>query len=183
MSNPQRINPYLNIDQDGGLVTIDHSHHQMHRGNYYNAGYTWTALADNGTAQLFIVAPANAYVHIVWRATVGGDSLGFLYEGTTVTGGSGTGISAWSTNRYRNAGVAGTKVFHGPEGVNVTGTGLIYSSYIPAGAGPRSIGGEMRQGSEWQLSAGNTYLMRMVNHGGGTKTAMLDLEWYEDTDL
>ena len=178
MSDP-RTNPYYLLGDDGELVASDIVHKHIHDGNYFNVMHTWTALADNGTAQMLIVPPANSAMHVTWRATVGGDSYGFLYEGTVITGASGTALSAHRVNR-QIGGTGAAKIFYGVEGVSATGTPLITSSYIAGGAGPLSVGGEARAGSEWPLSAGGRYLMRLVNHGGGAKTAMIDLEWYED---
>jgi hypothetical protein len=178
MTNP-RVNPYFLFDHEGGIVNVPYTQYRQHEGGYFAAAFTWTALADNGTGELLIIPPTAHHIHLSWGVTVGGDSLGFLYEGVGVTGKSGTAVNAHSTNR-NISNPPHTKVFHGPEGISATGEPLYLSSFLPGGIGPRTVGGQANVDARWGLSAGGAYLMRIANHGGGSKTAMISLGWYED---
>lgn len=165
---------------DGALVTIPLEHARVHNANMFRAGYFWTSVDNNGTAEVLFACGASA-AHMSIQAAVGGDFYGTIYEGTTVTGASGTAMTGFCMNRMSpRTGL--TKVYHGPEGISVTGTPIAPTQYIVGGGGPQSQGGGGRTNAEWIFSAGGNYLVRMVNKAGASKSLNIIAEWYETSD-
>jgi len=163
---------------EGRLGVIDHAHREIHKGRSYHAAHLWAAIADDATAQV-LVSTSGYECHMVPQASVGGDFFAYIYEGTVVTGASGTAVTAFCQNRQAPI-AASAQVFHGPEGISATGTAIVPGQLLAGGGGPKSPGGAAQSRSEWIFSANQNYLIRFVNKAGGTKAASVTLEWYED---
>ena len=163
---------------EAGLITIDYVHWRVHESQMHIVNYVNTALASNATASVLFAVGVSA-AHSTIQRSMGGNSLSYLYEGATVTGASGTGITAYCLNRQA-PGPLNVKFFAGPEGVSATGTAIGGVIFHPGGGGPQANGSTLRPGTEWVFAPNKNYLMQVVNLTNGAIPVGLSMEWYEE---
>jgi hypothetical protein len=158
----------------GAVVMIDYSHHEIHDGNHYKAGFMDVTMDTNDVIDLLFVTPDTA-THAHWALTAQSTGVATveLYEGTTATGG--TAVTIW--NRDRNsAKTAGVTVFHTPT---VTDAGTKMSTRWIGGTGFRTdVSGEHRGDSEFILKQNTKYLVRATANTDSIKVA-IGGDWYE----
>jgi hypothetical protein len=103
----------------------------------------------------------------------GGDAMGFLYEGSVVTGG--TAITA--LNKNRNSLVTSQSAALSNPTVTTLGTPIL-SQILIGGQGKKAGGGAVGS-SDLILKPLTTYLFRLTNINGTAHAAEIVLEWYE----
>ena len=164
------------FDREGGLRTIDHAHHEVHDGNYFHVNKTFE-MGANDTGQVLFRITGAKVPHISITRTFGANAYYELWEGCTVTGASGTALTAYCMNRSALLSPS-VKFFFGPEGISATGTALIGTEFIAGGAGASKVGQVNRPNTEWVLAGSKTYLVRFV--ALAAQTAHVAFEWYEE---
>jgi hypothetical protein len=102
-----------------------------------------------------------------------GDAMGFLYEGSVVTGG--TAITA--LNKNRNSLVTSQSAALSNPTVTTLGTPIL-SQILIGGQGKKAGGGAVGS-SDLILKPLTTYLFRLTNVNGTDHAAEIVLEWYE----
>ena len=102
-----------------------------------------------------------------------GDAVGFLYEGSVVTGG--TAITA--LNKNRNSLVTSQSAALSNPTVTTLGTPIL-SQILIGGQGKKAGGGAVGS-SDLILKPLTTYLFRLTNVNGTDHAAEIVLEWYE----
>jgi hypothetical protein len=102
-----------------------------------------------------------------------GDAMGFLYEGSVVTGG--TAITA--LNKNRNSLVTSQSAALSNPTVTTLGTPIL-SQILIGGQGKKAGGGAVGS-SDLILKPLTTYLFRLTNINGTAHAAEIVLEWYE----
>lgn len=163
----------------GAPAVLDYAHHEIHEGSTFVASYKSpdaSPVADNGTV-LFILTTHALYAHIEFRAACGGDAEGELYEGTTVTAGTGAALTAYNKNRSSlTISTVGVR-----RGMTIVGAGtLIENEFLPGGTGPLAVGGASTSRAEWILAPNTVYMVRITNRSGGAQPMSLAAEWYEE---
>jgi len=102
-----------------------------------------------------------------------GNAMGFLYEGSVVTGG--TAITA--LNKNRNSLVTSQSAALSNPTVTTLGTPIL-SQILIGGEGKKAGGGAIGS-SDLILKPLTTYLFRLTNINGTAHAAEIVLEWYE----
>jgi hypothetical protein len=102
-----------------------------------------------------------------------GNAMGFLYEGSVVTGG--TAITA--LNKNRNSLVTSQSAALSNPTVTTLGTPIL-SQILIGGEGKKAGGGDVGS-SDLILKPLTTYLFRLTNVNGTAHAAEIVLEWYE----
>jgi hypothetical protein len=131
-----------------------------------------------------LAAGANIDIAIAWASGVspklsvsglcGGNAMGYLYEGSTVTGG--TPATALNINRNFSAVASQSAALINPT-VTTTGTELLRQILI-GGTGKKAGGGDTNS-PLIILKPLTTYLFRLTNVNGTSHAAEILLEWYE----
>ena len=171
-----------NLTQDltGALAVIAYAHHEIHGGSTFLVSYKSPDAAnipDNGTIAFVITVHAK-YAHMLFRAACGGDMEGELYEGTTVTAGTGVGMFEYNKNRASTK--ANTVGVRRDMTVVAAGT-LLENEFIPGGTGGNAVGGASMARAEWILAPGTVYMVRVTNRAGNAQPMSLAVEWYEES--
>jgi len=174
--------PDGNLTQDltGALAVIDYAHHEIHEGSTFLVSYKSpdaNPIADNATIS-YIITTHGKYAHLLARGGCGGDAEAALYEGTTVTAGTGTAMTAFNKNRA--SAKAPTVGVRRDMTVDTVGT-LIENEFIPGGTGPQAVGGAGVSRAEWVLAPNTIYMVRITNRAGNAQPASLAIEWYEES--
>lgn len=167
-------------DIDGALVAVLYQHHEIHEGSTFLVSYKSpdaAPVADNGTI-LFIITTHAKYAHMAFRAACGGDMEGELYEGTTVT--AGTGFAMVEYNKNRASAKAATVGVRRQMTIVAVGT-LIENEFVPGGTGPQAVGGAAATRAEWVLAPNTVYMVRITNRAGNAQPMSLAIEWYEES--
>jgi hypothetical protein len=102
-----------------------------------------------------------------------GNAIGFLYEGSVVTGG--TAITA--INKNRNSVITSQSAALSNPTVTTLGTPIL-SQILIGGEGKKAGGGDVGS-SDLILKPLTTYLFRLTNVNGTAHAAEIVLEWYE----
>jgi hypothetical protein len=102
-----------------------------------------------------------------------GNAMGFLYEGSVVTGG--TAITA--LNKNRNSLITSQSAALSNPTVTTLGTPIL-SQILIGGEGKKAGGGAIGS-SDLILKPLTTYLFRLTNINGTAHAAEIVLEWYE----
>jgi len=160
------------------MQTIEYSHHEIHAGSHYKAGFMNTDLDTDATVQLLFVTPnTTKWAHWTLTAQATGSAKIEVYEGTSVSA-NGTAVTRWNRNR-NSTNTSTTLVYHTPT-VTTSGTKMI-TKYIGSEGFRSNIGGEHRGDSEFMLLQNTKYLLVLtaisddiVGSVGG--------DWYEHTD-
>jgi len=162
----------------GGIVVTEHTHHEVHEGEAFNASYLVPHGSEvaNDAAQDFLFVTGTKTAHAFINIAVGGDCDALLYEGTTASA-NGTGLAELNLNRT-STNTATATAFHTPT-VTTEGT-LLQQKFLPGGVGPLAPGSSHSAGAEWILKASTKYLVRVTNRSGGAIQLSIMAEWYEE---
>jgi hypothetical protein len=130
-------------------------------------------LPDDESIDIAIAFAAGVTPNISISGLCAGDAMGFLYEGSVVTGG--TAITA--LNKNRDSVITSQSAALSNPTVTTLGT-LILSQILIGGQGKKAGGGAIGS-SDLILKPLTTYLFRLTNVNGTAHAAEIILEWYE----
>jgi hypothetical protein len=130
-------------------------------------------LPDGQSIDIAIAFAAGVTPNISISGLCAGDAMGFLYEGSVVTGG--TAITA--LNKNRNSLVTSQSAALSNPTVTTLGTPIL-SQILIGGQGKKAGGGAVGS-SDLILKPLTTYLFRLTNVNGTDHAAEIVLEWYE----
>jgi hypothetical protein len=130
-------------------------------------------LPDDESIDIAIAFAAGVTPNISISGLCAGDAMGFLYEGSVVTGG--TAITA--LNKNRNSLVTSQSAALSNPTVTTLGTPIL-SQILIGGQGKKAGGGAIGS-SDLILKPLTTYLFRLTNINGTAHAAEIILEWYE----
>ena len=175
----------------GGVVIVDHAHHEVHEGHAFTCRFTDTVMGDTDTIILaFKTMSVPIYIHMQTKfSTLVGGNLQ-IWEGATWT--TNTGTVAPIICRNRGYGCARSKILEDKTATpaftvtgnilsNVTGlnTGSATSLYNEYAFG---IKGKIEAGergvSEFVLKSDTKYAFVFTAIGASNKAAVT-LDWYE----
>lgn len=138
----------------------------------YNYPYT-NPLASGSSLDIAIAFASGVSPQISINGLCGGDAIGYLYEGATVTGG--TALTA--INKNRNSLI--TSQSAALLNPTVTNTGTMILNQILIGGSGKKAGGGQTGSSDLILKPLTTYLFRITNVNGTAHVAEMILEWIE----
>jgi len=156
------------------VITIDYSHHEIHGGSHFKAGFQDSAMNTSETIEIMFVTP-DTTKHAHWSLTAqsSGAATVEVYEGGTATGG--TAVTIWNRNRNSDN-TAGVTVFHTPS---ITADGTKMATKWIGGSGFRTdVSGEHRGDSEFILKQNTKYIVRATANADGIEVA-IGGDWYE----
>jgi hypothetical protein len=130
-------------------------------------------LPDGQSIDIAIAFAAGVTPNISISGLCAGDAMGFLYEGSVVTGG--TAITA--LNKNRNSVITSQSAALSNPTVTTLGTPIL-SQILIGGQGKKAGGGAVGS-SDLILKPLTTYLFRLTNVNGTAHAAEIVLEWYE----
>jgi hypothetical protein len=130
-------------------------------------------LPDDESIDIAIAFAAGVTPNISISGLCAGDAMGFLYEGSVVTGG--TAITA--LNKNRNSLVTSQSAALSNPTVTTLGTPIL-SQILIGGQGKKAGGGAFGS-SDLILKPLTTYLFRLTNVNSTDHAAEIVLEWYE----
>jgi hypothetical protein len=130
-------------------------------------------LPDDESIDIAIAFAAGVTPNISISGLCAGDAMGFLYEGSVVTGG--TAITA--LNKNRNSLVTSQSAALSNPTVTTLGTPIL-SQILIGGQGKKAGGGAVGS-SDLILKPLTTYLFRLTNVNSTDHAAEIVLEWYE----
>jgi hypothetical protein len=130
-------------------------------------------LPDGESIDIAIAFAAGVTPNISISGLCAGDAMGFLYEGSVVTGG--TAITA--LNKNRNSLITSQSAALSNPTVTTLGTPIL-SQILIGGQGKKAGGGAIGS-SDLILKPLTTYLFRLTNINGTAHAAEIVLEWYE----
>jgi hypothetical protein len=130
-------------------------------------------LPDDESIDIAIAFAAGVTPNISISGLCAGDAMGFLYEGSVVTGG--TAITALNKNRSSLT-TSQSAALLNPT-VTTLGTPIL-SQILIGGQGKKAGGGAVGS-SDLILKPLTTYLFRLTNVNGTDHAAEIVLEWYE----
>jgi hypothetical protein len=130
-------------------------------------------LPDGESIDIAIAFATGATPNISISGLCAGDAMGFLYEGSVVTGG--TAITA--LNKNRNSLTTSQSAALSNPTVTTLGTPIL-SQILIGGQGKKAGGGAIGS-SDLILKPLTTYLFRLTNINGTAHAAEIVLEWYE----
>ena len=185
------------------LHVIESDHHEIHEGYSFHACHSnTTASTDAHRTGILLTTPAAGsgyrYVHMFTRVAASHAATFGVYEAPTVAANVGTHTRT-PYNRNRPAAntslvlnnattpAAGyvttlTEAQIAADGTYAAGTALCLFP-VPAGDGPKSVGGESRSIAEWILKPATKYLFLVANVGANANTHHVMLDWYEHETL
>jgi hypothetical protein len=164
------------VGSDRSMPTLDINHLRLHEGRAYNAYRLYPDAAKLGagaSCNIAIAWASGVTPHLLVDASCGGDAELYIYEGSTVTGGT----SFTAINRHRVLNTASQSAVLINPTVSVTGT-EINAEVITGGSGKKA-GGAGANALEMVLKPLTTYVFRLTNVNGTAHMAELILEWYE----
>jgi hypothetical protein len=130
-------------------------------------------LPDDESIDIAIAFAAGVTPNISISGLCAGDAMGFLYEGSVVTGG--TAITA--LNKNRNSLITSQSAALSNPTVTTLGTPIL-SQILIGGQGKKAGGGAVGS-SDLILKPLTTYLFRLTNVNSTDHAAEIVLEWYE----
>jgi hypothetical protein len=167
-------------------VVIDYDHHQLHEGEVFRWSYLDTTGLASGSSldivftvpNITITGPLTSAVlacpHFRFEVIADSYSQAYLYEGPTVTGGTGTARTPIAMERNGTY----TPKLAILEAPTVTGVGtLLWQGVIFTGK--TSAGSTDTPLTEFVLKNNTTYLFRFTSRTAGCKF-LLRFVWYED---
>jgi hypothetical protein len=158
-----------------GQIGIGDVHHQGHNSNLWIAGHYDSVVGSNVSVDVLLKTPAAWSAHMTAEGAAGGDAVGYLFEGTSVSS-DGTALTVVCTNR-EDPKTAKVTAFHTPT---VTGNGmLVMAKFMPGGNWWFSPGGQSSTGAEIILKQSTNYLLRVTNISGGSVPISAGANWYE----
>ena len=170
-------NGLIPYDEDtGAVITIESTHHEVHEGEMFHAGYSASVL--NGANLDFQLTTGAKDTHSTWEVFAGGLVTVSLFEAPTTSGG--TAVAAYNMHRG-SPNTPQSAVVHTPTVTDTGSVALVNGRILPGGTSPTTrVGGGIRAGAEWILKSNTKYLLRVNNGSGGTIAINAVLEWYEE---
>lgn len=138
----------------------------------YNYPYT-TPLAAGASLDIALAFASGVQPQISISGLCGGDAIGYLYEGATVTGG--TALTAINKNRNSTTTSQSAALLN----PTVTNLGTPILSQILIGGSGKKAGGGQTGSADLILKPLTTYLFRITNVNGTDHVAEMILEWIE----
>lgn len=162
---------------NSSLEIIDHTHAEIHEGNYYTANHFFQAVANNGYADLHMITGSTKIIHLVAVIQSEAKSYVNFYRGTTYTN-NGTSVTIFNNNE-NSTNTAQPDVYYTPT-VSATGV-LLFQDFVVASTGQNPLGGRLSSRNEWILKPDTDYLVRVQNVGGSgvTSDITLSFDFYE----
>jgi hypothetical protein len=130
-------------------------------------------LPANQSIDIAIAFASGVTPNISISGLCSGDAIGFLYEGSVVTGGT----SIVAVNKNRNSVITSQSAALSNPTVTTLGTPILAQILI-GGQGKKAGGGAVGS-SDLILKPLTTYLFRLTNVNGTAHAAEIVLEWYE----
>ena len=174
---------YVNGGDEQVLVSADYAMPtatvfgaHLLEGLLYSIGYTHSfasPLADGASIDVVLAFGPNTEPRVAIEGLCVGNAMGYLYEGTTTTGGTaltGINLNRNSTNVSNSAAVLNPTI-------SSTGT-LLGSFLIIGGVKKKASGGDMSTAS-LVLKPLTNYLLRLTNVSGAAQAAEMTITWYE----
>jgi hypothetical protein len=158
------------------LPTYDRIDLRLREGRVFALGVVLdfaNPLGANSSIDIGIAWPAGVTPEISFFGLCQGDAIGFLYEGSSLSGG--TPITPVALNRDLN--IASEAVAISAPTVNSLGT-MVLKQILIGGTGKKAGGGETGS-SNLILKPLTTYLVRLTNANGTAHAAEMVLEWTE----
>jgi hypothetical protein len=173
------------IDKDGLQIVAGSEHPipqvnlgelRLQEGKAFALGYNYPETSPLPAGQSLTIALAFASgvtPQISISGLCGGDAVGYLYEGATVTGGT----TLTPINKNRNSLI--TSQSAALLNPTVTNTGTMILNQILIGGSGKKAGGGQTGSSDLILKPLTTYLFRITNVNGTDHVAEMILEWIE----
>lgn len=158
------------------VVTESLSSLRLNEGRGFAIGAVYPFSGKLGAGNSIDIAIAwpsgvNPQIHIYGLCV--GDAMGYLYEGSSVTGG--TSITPLQMNRASTTASQAVALLN--PTVNSLGTKLLEQILI-GGQGKKASGGDINS-ADMVLKGLTTYLFRLTNVNGTAHAAEIILEWFE----
>ena len=164
------------VTSDNPLPTLNTASLRLREGNSYSIG----AIRDDvdpliagESLDLAIAFAEGTTPTISISGLCGGDAIGYLYEGATVSGG--TSAPAFNMNR-NSTNTSNSAILIEPT-VSATGT-LLMKQLLLGGSGKKASGNDFDSLTAI-LKPLTTYLFRITNINGTDHVAEIVLNWYE----
>lgn len=187
-------------DASGILVVITDAHHHIHEEFSFTAHYARTTGATNGhrSAMYIKTPPGSKMCHVVvsFAASTGADLT--VCEAPTVAPNVGTHANI-IFNRYRdsvntsivldNATSPAANKFTTLDEAEIAADGtwnlgtILRQEPLTVGTGPRPAGGTSRGMQEYVLKADKAYVFVLTNTAASANDHLIELDWYEHTNL
>lgn len=149
---------------------------RLQEGKAFALGYAYpyaTPLAAGASLDIALAFASGVSPQISISGLCGGDAVGYLYEGATVTGG--TALTAINKNR-NSLTTSQSAALLNPT---VTNFGAMILNQILIGGIGKKAGGGQTNSSDLILKPLTTYLFRITNVNGTDHVAEITLEWIE----
>ncbi len=174
------------------LVTITNDHHKLHDGDAFTAIYNQevTDIADRSV--IAFTTPASTEIHMLVFATCTAASHLFILEGATGTTTGATDLAVYnrdrnSTNTSELVSIDATansvSYYSLTTDTAITGGTAIYQEYIGAGQQGKAVHGASRGTIELVLKKSTVYDIELKAIDANTNNQVLELSWYETTNL
>jgi len=151
-------------------MTIGNFDHQAHLANLWASGDYNASLANGANLDILVQVGA-ASAHMAVEGAVGGDSVGYAYEGPTWSAAGGA-LTAVAVNRA-NVKSSTLTLTSGPT---LTGVGTnLMTKFLPGGQWWASPGGSGETGVKFILNPNTDYLFRINNVSGAATKASRSL--------
>ncbi len=185
VGNPVRIagsGTNLLAVQDGGIMSIDYVHNQIHAGVTYRVCRPFIALANNANA-VMAIGSSNRFNHFIASISTSGAMWVTLYEVDWTNWHSAFGTNREPVNMQR---ALPTNLFKSSSIVReyptVTNWGtMLCTSLITGTTGNNSVGSDVRLDTEWVLNTNKFYIIAVSNVAGSGKDVSINMQWYEKT--
>ena len=161
---------------DRPFPTIDVNHLRLHEGRafyLYSTRNDGNKLASGASLNIAIAFASGLSAHLIADYQCGGSAEFYIYEGSTVSGGT-AGVAL---KRHRSSTTASQSASIIAPTVSSTGS-EVFAGLISSGQGSKGSGGAAGV-SEYVLSPLTTYLFRVTNRSSQAEIAHVHLEWYE----
>lgn len=155
---------------------IDLGELRLQEGYAFALGYSYPSsnpLASGASLDIAIAFGSGVKPQISISGLCGGDAIGILYEGATVTGG--TPLTAINKNRNSTT-TSNSAALLNPT---VSSYGTTILSQILIGGSGKKAGGGQTGSADLILKPLTTYLFRITNVNGAAHVAEMILEWIE----
>lgn len=152
-------------EKTGALATLDVIHHEVHEAEMYIGEYSASVL--NGASLNIRLLTSTGGSHTTFEINVGGQSLLYIYEAATISGG--TTLAVYNMNRQDTPGPQPFQMWHTPIVMATGTTALVNGRLLAGGTSPTTrVGTGSRPGLEWILKVSTEYLIRVTNNSGAT---------------
>jgi hypothetical protein len=167
----------LSLDPDTGtLVSIDQTHHEVHKGNMYTTDWYADGLTNTSSANLVFEVGAKE-AHLIYEVQAEME-IHFTINGGITYGASGTSLA--KLNKDRNSTNTSTAFLHyTPTTPSLSAATLLRTRHFGSGSTPAGMGTGDRGLYEFILKANTKYLFQVINQSGGSGWYAFYLNWYE----